>query len=96
MILGNFVLNFLFSTFNSASGGWTQISKIINIFNTFLMLLIIFGLVIFRTKLYVKTPKRAIKYVKYWSTPISEMTLRAQNQKLGRKCEVKFLIRAQS
>ena len=95
MRLRNFFVDIPLSTFDSASAVRSQISKIINIFNTFLMLLIIFGLVIFRTKLYVKTPKRAIKYVKYWSTPISEITLRAQNQKLGRKCEVRILIRAQ-
>ena len=59
-------MTFLYSTFNSASKTWTQISKVLNIFNTFLMLLIIFGLVIFRTKLYknyVKTRKGP--YIKY-------------------------------
>ncbi len=62
MILVNFFYNILYTTFNSASGGWTQISKIINSFNTFLMLLIIFGLVIFRTiEIVCKNPKRAIK-----------------------------------
>ena len=41
---------------------------------------------------HVKPPKCPKVHVKYWSKPISEISLRAQNQKLGRECEVRIFI----
>ncbi len=53
----NFFYDILYPTFDSASGIRSQNSNILNIFNTFLTLLKIFGLVIFRIKLCKKTKK---------------------------------------
>ena len=57
MTFRTFFYDILFSTFRSASGVRSQNSNIFNIFNTFLILLKIFGLVIFRTPVYVKPEK---------------------------------------
>ena len=52
MTFRTFFYDILFSTFRSASEIRSQKSKNLNILDTFLILLKLFGLVIFRTKLY--------------------------------------------
>ena len=57
MTFRTFLYGILFSAFRSASKVRSQNSNIFNIFNTFLILLKIFGLVIFRTPVNVKPEK---------------------------------------